>query len=351
MLTVGRDGALLLHGKPYRGIGVNYFDAFQRHLLNEKDTSFEAGFDALAERGIPFIRFMACGFWPVEQTLYEVSPKAHFARLERFVKAAEARGIGLIPSLFWNMSTVPDLAGEPCSAWGDTKSRTHTRMHRYTQEVVTRFRDSKALWAWEFGNEYNLPADLPNAAEHRPQIAVDRGTPSTRTERDELTHDDIRTALKAFGNEVRRYDKQRLIVSGNALPRPSAWHQLHEKSWKQDDPGQQAEMLLADNPNPLGTLTIHAYEDFDRVADAQAVARQARKPLFLGEFGVPGAPTPESDKRFTAMLDGIKRLKIPLSALWVYDFPYQDDYTVTATNTRRGQLEAVAAANKRLRLP
>lgn len=348
MLTVGREGALLLHGKPYRGIGVNYFDAFQRHLLNEKDTSFEAGFDALAGCVIPFIRFMACGFWPVDQKLYETNSKAHFARLERVVQAAEKRNIGLIPSLFWHVSTVPDLAGEPCSAWGDTKSRTHERMRRYTHEVVTRLKDSKALWAWEFGNEYNLPADLPNASEHRPQIAVDRGTPATRTERDELTHAHIRTALKAFGNTVRLYDKKRLILSGNALPRPSAWHQLHEKSWTADTPQQQAEMLLADNPNPLGMLTIHAYEDFDRVAGAQATAWKAKKPLFLGEFGVPGAPTPESEKRFTAMLEGIERLQIPLSALWVYDFPYQGDYTVTATSARRGQLEAIAAAHRRL---
>jgi hypothetical protein len=108
-------------------------------------------------------------------------------------------------------------------------------------------------------------------------------------------------------------------------------------------------MLLSDNPAPLGALTVHAYEDFERVEQAQAMALRARKPLFLGEFGVPGTPTPKRGRRFAQMLAGIERLKVPLSALWVYDFPYQDDYTVTATNARREQLEAVAAANRRLR--
>lgn len=31
-LSVGEDGTLLLHGNPYRGVGVNYFNAFIRTL-------------------------------------------------------------------------------------------------------------------------------------------------------------------------------------------------------------------------------------------------------------------------------------------------------------------------------
>jgi len=40
---------------------------------------------------------------------------------------------------------------------------------------------------------------------------------------------------------------------------------------------------------------------------------------------------------------------IPLAALWVYDFAGQvKDWDVTTTNDRNWQLEAIAAANKRM---
>ena len=95
-------------------------------------------------------------------------------------------------------------------------------MRRYTREVVTRYKNSPAIWAWEFGNEINLSADLPNAAEHRPQIVHQLGTPKERSARDDLSHKDIRLALEEFAREVRRHYSTRLILSGNAFPRPTA---------------------------------------------------------------------------------------------------------------------------------
>jgi hypothetical protein len=80
------------------------------------------------------------------------------------------------------------------------------------------------------------------------------------------------------------------------------------------------------------------------------VAAQVHKPLFVGEFGVPGNPTPESRRRFAEVLAQIERLQVPLAALWVFDFDGQaTDWSVTATNARAYQLQAVAEANRRLR--
>jgi len=344
MLQV-RNGALLLRGKPYSGIGVNYFDAFLRHVHDEADTSFEAGFAALAEHRIPFVRLNGGGFWPVDWKLWLTDPKAYFVRLDRVFASAQKHGIGLIPSLCWNLSTFPDLVDEPCDAWADPKSQTQALMRRYVKEVVGRYVKHPALWAWEFGNEYNLPADLLNASEHRPQVAVEMGTAKARTQRDELTHDHIRAALAAFGREVRKYDKARAIFSGNSIPRTSAWHQKAERSWKKDSPAQFQEMLRADNPDPLDTLTIHAYEDedFARLPDAVRAAQSARKPLFVGEFGVSGPRTPESEKRFTEQLAALRQNKVPLAALWVYDFKHQPELSVTATNERAWQLKALTS--------
>jgi hypothetical protein len=348
-LSVRADGTLLKDGKPYRGIGVNYFDAFLRTLLNPADTSYEQGFRALADNGIPFVRFIASGFWPSEMKLYRENKEEYFRRFDAVVKSAEQNGIGLIPSLFWTLSTVPDLVGEPCDQWGNPKSKTHAFMRAYVREVVTRYRNSPALWGWEFGNEYNLAADLPNASEHRPPVVPALGTPDGRSARDELTHAMIRTALAAFAMEVRKYDRRHVIVSGNAFPRPSAWHQMHEKSWTTDTKEQYAEMLAGDNPDPMNMLCVHAYEDYPRLVETMEIARTLKKPVFVGEFGVPGPPSPETEKLFAEMLALIERERIPLAALWDYDRAGEDPFSVTATNNRAYQLKAIAEANRRIR--
>jgi len=348
-----KGGDLLLGTARFQGIGVNYYDAFVRTIEPNPRTNYDAGFRELAARKIPFARFSAGGYWPRDWTLYQTNRAEYFARLNGVVRSAERHGIGLIPSLFWNWSAVPDLVGEPCNRWGETNSRTLAFMRQYTRELVTRYADSPAIWAWEFGNEYNLAADLPNAAEHRPPIQPGLGTPAQRTPEDDLTHAAMRVALREFALEVRKHDPRRIIISGNATPRPSAWHQAQERSWKSDTPEQFAEMLAADNPSPINTLSVRGYDltnDLGRLTQAQALARSIGKPLFVGEFGVPGPTNPDSQAKFAAILTAIETNRVPLSALWVFDFEAQSkDWNVNVTNSRSWQLEAIQQANERLR--
>ena len=74
-LTVANDGVLMKDGRPYRGIGVNYFHAFLRHLQSPNDKSYEVGFKGLATAKIPFARLIGCGFYPSEQKLYQENPQ------------------------------------------------------------------------------------------------------------------------------------------------------------------------------------------------------------------------------------------------------------------------------------
>ncbi len=348
-----KNGELLLRAVPFRGIGVNYYDAFTRTLDQNPRTNYDAGFRELAARKIPFARFSAGGYWPRDWGLYRTNRSAYFERLDGVVKSAERHGIGLIPSFFWHMSAVPDLVGEPCLRWGDTNSRTIAFMREYTRELVTRYTKSPAIWGWEFGNEYNLAADLSNASEHRPPVVPGLGTPAQRTAEDDLTHTAIRVAFREFALEVRKHDQQRIIVSGNAFPRVSAWHQAKEKSWKPDTREQFAEVLAADNPSPMNTLSVRGYDlavDIGRLAQAMTVARAVKKPLFVGEFGMSGATTAESKKKFAMILVAIETNRVPLSALWVFDFDDQSkDWNVNATNGRSWQLEVIQQANERMR--
>jgi hypothetical protein len=361
-LQVDAKGVLTKDGKPYRGIGVNFFNAFHRTLADPNTTTYRAGFKTLSELGIPFARICGGGYWAADYKLYREDRAKYFEIMDGVVKAAEEYNIGLIPSFFWFIAGIPDFVGEPVSAWGDPKSKTSDFMRTYVREVVTRYRNSPAIWAWEFGNEFSLYADLPNAAQHRPHVAPSLGTPETRSERDELTYKMIRTAFVEFAKEALKYDKKRAIITGNSFPRPTAWHHMTKHSWDEDSREQFEEMLLGDNPDPMNTLCVHMYNDmptrfgkqitFDELLGlTMDVSRKARKPLFIGEFGAQTEKDPEVTKtRFSQMLSAIAKHEVPLSALWVFDYKPQDkQWNITATNERSWQLAAIAEANRRIK--
>jgi hypothetical protein len=356
-LTV-QDGQLVKDGRPFRGIGVNYFSAFGRVLAQATNTTYREGFAVLRAHHIPFARFAACGFWPSDWRLYQTNATEYFARLDDVVQAADKSGVGLIPSLFWRWETVAELSEEPLSAWGNPASKTHALMRRYAEEVVTRYRNSPAIWGWEFANEMSLDVDLPNA---KNLIAAQKAMPRLgvpkHTEADILTSYMMVTALREFGRTVRRLDPHRLIISGNSAPRPGAWHNTARKSWTLDTREQFQEVLLRDNPDPLSVLCVHWYPGEDQRFSKEAPASQAevfkammeaasrsRKPLFVGEFGASRKLGEAKAKTvFNELLRDIQQAEVPLAALWVFDLPMQDnDWNVTATNERAYMLQLLS---------
>ena len=365
-LTVDEEGVLLRDGAPYRGFGVNYFDAFMRVILDPDDNAYEEGFAVLAEHGIPFARVNFGGFWPVQWELYLEDRDAYFARMDAFVASAEAHGLGLIPSLFWYHGCVPDIVGEPVSAWGDKDSKTHAFMKEYVEAVVTRYRDARAIWAWEFGNEYNLAADLPNAEEHRPMTAPRLGTPESRGPEDDLTHAMVITAAKAFAEAVRRHDPHRVITTGHSIPRPSAEHMRRGEGWSQDSEAEYRKNLVDITPDPHNLASIRLYPDhiedrFGRetltygelLAISLDAAANAGKALFVGEFGAPSPPSADAGKvreNHAAMIQAMMNSGVPLAAAWVFDLPQQEDegWNFTPQNERAYILEKLQAANERL---
>ncbi len=361
-LTVSKDGVLMKGGKAFKGIGVNYFDAFFRTLSDPSDTSYRQGFKDMADYKIPFARIIGAGFWPSEYKLYREDKEGDFKLMDGVVKSAEENGVGLIPSLFWSFPTVPDMVGESCDQWGNPNSKTIAFMRQYVKEFVNRYKDSPAIWGWEFGNEYNLSADLPNASEHRPPIVPALGTATSRSEKDELTTDMIRSAFTEFAKEVRKYDKNRIIVTGNGFPRSCAWHLRKERSWTDDSVEQYKEMLNGDNPDPADTFCVHLYDvtesrfgNKDNPAAellkvSMEASKEAKKPLFVGEFGAPDSKGPEVARaRFAALLNAIEQDGVPFAALWDYGRSgHNDSYNVTATNSRSYQLQMIKEANERI---
>jgi hypothetical protein len=357
------NGVITKDANPYRAIGVNYFSLFSRVLANPADTTSFENLTRLSHSGIPFVRFMCGGFWPIEQKLYLHDRDEFFRRLDRIVRAAEQTHMGLIPSLFWNYSTASDLVGEPLDQLGNPGSRTIAFIRQYTTDIVTRYRNSPAIWGWEFGNEYTLSCDLPNAAEHRPPIWPDLGTATARSARDDLKFVHVAIAYVEFARTVRKLDATRIIISGNAAPRRSAYHNLADHSWTLDTPTQFAEILLRDNPDPMDVICIHAYPDAKNeypgpantldamFAAASAVAARAGKPLFVGEFGTPADLAPQKERAaFDELLAAILKYRVPLSALWVFDNASQDEqWNVTFDNRRAYMLQRIAQTQEKLK--
>ena len=338
-------------GQPYRGVGANYFDLFLRVLHQPTNTTSLTGLHQLGQAGIPFVRF-AVAYSEKDWQMFFEHRDVFLERLDRVVQAAESNRVGLIPSFFWHFMEFPDLAGEPRNQWGNPDSRTTARMREAVGVIVDRYRGSPALWAWEFGNEPNLMADLPNAANFRKKGG---------TEQDDLTAAALTVMLSQFAAEVRRHDPHRMILAGHSHPRASAWHNTAEKSWKADSREQTLEIIRRDNPAPLDTVAIHLYANHDvskelagwatnHINYLQAVRAQAdalKRPIFVGEFGL-ASKGDEAVTRaaFEKLLADLEAARVDLAAFWVFDLG-QPDWNVTFDNPRAYMLQRVAEANRR----
>ena len=349
-LTVQADGTLRLDNRPFRGIGVNYYSAFERVLENAGDMSYDAGFAALGRWGVPFARLDISGYWPSKANLFFTNRTEYFRRLDGLVASAERHGVGLIPSLFWTTFTVPDLAGEHLDQLAVSNSVTRQKMREFATEIVNRYNHSRAIWAWEFGNEWSLAVDLPNGTEFLPPTWTNLGNPPTRDPvRDVLATDIILPAMLEFADLVSELDPGRPLSTGHASPRPSQWHQDQWKrgllpigsAWAADSVEQTEEITLRHCPDPFDLLSVHIYgDDPQRIPNFAASASRAGKALFAGEFGT----TPADQTNYAAMLSSI-RAHSPLAAVWVFDRPRPvNEYNITTTNERGWMLRDLLPA-------
>ena len=369
-ITVGKSGLLQseLNGKNCRAYGVNYFDVFHRLLQDGKHQGYKIGFSELYSFGVPFVRFSAMNYWPKDFSLYFSDKEEYFRRLDLVFMEAEKNRIGLIPSLFFNKAMVPDLVGEPIESWSDPDSKTIQFMRQYVKEFFTRYSKSKALWAIEFSNEVNLYTDLPNAKKFRPAVDVAKGTAVSRTEEDDLALIDLQVALELFVKEVRTYDKNIPISSGNGHPRRYAYHNMKYKSWTLDSGFQTEYMLKASNPNGINLVSVHIYPhhrvklghlsdsgtlSYEKILNrVQKVAVEEGKVAFVGEFGVRAGEGRNGDEveEFQLLMNAIYNSGVGLAALWVYRFDFQtNSFDVRQGSAREYQLRELLRFNNKLK--
>ncbi len=367
-LSIGAHCELVKDGRPYRAVGVNYYDAFYRRLKNPKDRSYRAGLAQLSHAHIPFIRFELLPHWPNE-IKYTISHQdAFFRDFDDFIKDADRAGIGLVPSVFFNFGALPAAFGEPVSAWGDPHSQTVQFAKRFSTKLAARYRRSKTIWFWEFSNEINDWDDVPDA--YHFYIANPKlGTPETYTPKDTYTSKDMLSAYAMFSEAIHAGDPDRMVEAGYNIPRDNASNRAAGRL-DLDTMAQFSAIIARDNS--VGQLTsVHVYPSSleagysvrfkDRrvnpaqfVEVAAASAKAACRPLFLGEFG------PDTDDKYASpsaafldyqnILDAFVASDGALAAMWAFDLPFNDSTNSTFSNSRANRLQAVIAANKRLSL-
>lgn len=356
-----RAGAL--PGSGPKGFGVNSFDLFLGRLLNHAGVrSPGVRLHELADLGIPFVRFPVSVFWPDEWQHYLKTPGRYFDQLDEVVWAAEKHAVGLVPTLIWNVSSVSDLCSEPVSAWADENSKTAVLADRFMSDVLSRYQSSKVFAAWEFANELNTYADLPNGYNWWPKSDPKRGTPSSRDEGDLVSSVLISKSTERFSRTARKFFPNTMLSGGFDAPRVNAFN-LSRGRFAHDNPeeiianqqklNQHVDLLSlhfypTDEPNAAMMLRNDSEKQLGALVNA---GKSIGKEVFIGEFGVKRTSSIQRDKAaFDRILDRMVSSGVSSAALWVFDYtPMTDDWSVTLSGDRRYQLESLARVNRTLR--
>ena len=266
-LTKDSCGNLYLGGKHFCGYGVNSFSLFVRYIADDCPPDYEEQFKLLKKYNIPFVRVNFGGYWQSYYEKFDKDPASIIAKMHEIVTCAEKYEIGLICSLLWYDGAVSAHVGEKRSAMGNPNSKTVAYTKKYLSIIIPEFVDSPAIWGWELGNEYNLSADLCDK-ELKDYLPNGPATPKTPDGYDYYTSQELAVYAKLVGDEIRKYDKSRIISSGHGDIRDSskALHlaavkhdenHMWEMDWSQDSIEDFYEMCAYFTPEPLDTVCFH----------------------------------------------------------------------------------------------
>ena len=295
-IHVNENGVMQLAGKDIYVAGTNCYNLFNQCFDDFSSEEAKRTLNILKENGISLVRFNCGGYSYNDLRFYIQNKQAYLDLLYEIVDYAEELEIGLIPSFFWLYHAVPDYYDEPLRSWGRADSKTVQFLCDYTTDIVSTLKDKKAVFAWEFGNEFNLSCDLPNAAEHMPALPA-HSTRAGRTTEDYLSAKDVSYAVTRFSQIILSLDDTgRMITSGNATLRPSQYNQLKYNSWTQDTYEEYKQITAMFTPDGLDTISEHVYFQSQKTFGKELslpqylsymmqMSRELKKAYLVGEWG------------------------------------------------------------------
>ena len=253
------DGTMMHNGRPFYGIGVNYYDLFLSSFWRDWDVvpSLRA-MNVLKSYGCKVIRFSTMPFYVEEFSYYEQTEQ-YWAAMDQIVAEAERLEIGLLPSLFWTYA-LNDYCDEPYqSAYLDDNSKTVQFMCSYIKEFVGRYVDSPAIYGWEFSNERVLGSDFQDASHFR--ALCEKSSRKKRDENDRVTLDGLNAMYSRFARCVQEADPYgRIISTGDTNPRETSFNQYARGDFQTKDTHEEHEKVLdIINPQGITALSQHQY--------------------------------------------------------------------------------------------
>lgn len=317
---------MFLGGKPLYATGMNCFNLFTQSFGANGYTAndMEKTVAVLQREQVSVVRFSCSPFYAEQFGYYFDNKQQFLSNLDSLATWCDRAHIALIPSIFWNTSSVPTYYGEAADAWGDTGSKTYAHMLSYTEDIVNTLKDHKSLAMWEFGNEFSLQADIEMAGYAAISAAA------------------VETAYKGFAEKILSLDPhQRIVSSGNSIMRNSQYHQYTEKSWTVDSWDQYKQITGILTPEPMKGMSEHIYEEARQFSDkgtvdrseqisyAKQVAAALGKAYYVGEFTGPKTASGDSlmiHRHFMAYY----AQRVQLSLMWNYAFRGDVEYSFKA---------------------
>lgn len=371
------DDRFLLRGKTWRGMGVNYFDAFIRAVRDTNNHTYEEGFRVLDSIGIPFARVAFSGYAWKDMWIYRENKGLYFEIMDSVVSSAKRNNLRLVPSLIWNIKLPAEMTDEKLGDLSDSQSASMQWARNYVREVVARYKDDTTILMWEIGNEFYPYGDLPKESKFYTPL----NTPK------------IRNILQVLSRDVADLDPVTPISSGNQAPVRNQYHRYLSRTSQSlrkamdldDSPDEHGKAIVLLHPKPINIISSHLYlmnrhrtrgsrwgfqkNELEYLRFLKDLGKRSKMPVFLGEFGIndqdrdsAGKPLDENAQaqELRRFMVSILESGIPVSAIWVFDFKHFDPpgmksalgrpyWSITTFNDRSYQLGMVAAANGILR--
>ena len=351
-IQVNENGVMQLAGKDIYVAGTNCYNLFNQCFDDFSSAEAKRTLDVLKDNGISLVRFNCGGYSYNDLRFYMQNKQAFLDLLYEIVNYAEELEIGLIPSFFWLYHAVPDYYDEPLRSWGRADSKTVQFLCNYTKDIVSTLKDSKAIFAWEFGNEFNLSCNLPNANEHMPALPA-HSNRTSRTTEDYLSAEDVSYAMTRFIQMIRALDDTgRMITSGNATLRPSQYNQLKYNSWVQDSYEEYKQITALFTPDGADTISEHVYFQSQKTFGQELtlaqylsymtrMAKELKKAYFVGEWG---GGSSEDMTSYREIGNDFVDAGVQICLLWNFNLNENSiEYSFSADSLRGQRLFAVIA--------
>lgn len=293
------------------------------------------------DAGFAFFRVSVTGYAPIRSgsgqrsdlELWQTDPQEYWTLVDKMFDDLDRADIQLVPTFVWNVFQFPALANETVGAMiRDPRSKSRMLLVQYIEDFIDRYKSRKTVLFYELTNELNLWADL----DHRKQCMD--GTPAPTLAKcsvmDHFSTDEMVAFSRQLVSRIKRLDPGKSVSSGYSLPRPSAYHLALQPAFSPQgadwtvDTIEQFKDNLSQTQTVFDIISIHLYPNtrgvgYERIAgheyeilsDVSALARAARKRVFLGEFG-----DVENTTFMSHISDKTASATVDYAAVWVWEF-------------------------------